>query len=409
MQKARRKTALAVLSAAAAALTTLGGVAWAQEDPGSPTTSELGGTFASVEELAVPSTKAAGPSMKVVARGLDNPRGMALSPGGALFVAEAGAGGDECFGEGPEGRACYGETGAVTRIKDGGQARVARGLPSFAGEGGFAAAGPHDVSLTGGGEKRKLFVTVGEGPREDTGDGRFSRLLRLKDSGTAAGVADLLAHEVANNPDGGVDPFTGEPEVNSNPYSAVSLGGGGHAVADAAGNSLIRVDPDGGVRTRAVFPTRPVENPEQYGLPPGFRYQSVPDAVAKGPDGSFYVGELTGFPFPVGEARVYRVKPGSDKPKVHAEGFSSIIDLAAGPDGSLYVLELAKKGLLQAEGPEGDLTGRLVRVYPDGRQRTVASEGLVAPSGVAVGPKGAVYVSNFGIFPDQGQVVRIGR
>ena len=127
----------------------------------------------------------------------------------------------------------------------------------------------------------------------------------------------------------------------------------------------------------------------------------------KGSDGSYYVGELTGFPFPVGEARVYRVKPGSDRPRVYAEGFTNIIDVAIGPDGSLYVLEIVKKGLLQAEGPEGDMTGRLVRVRPNGEQRTVASDELVAPSGVAVAPDGTVYVSNFGIFPNQGQVVRI--
>ena len=217
----------------------------------------------------------------------------------------------------------------------------------------------------------------------------------------------MLAHERENNPDNGTDPFSNEPELNSNPYSSVSLKGGGHVVADAAGNSLLKVSPDGNVKTRAVFPTRPVDDPEQYGLPPGFRYQSVPNAVTKGSDGSFYVGELTGFPFPVGEARVYRVKPGSDKPRVYVEGFTNIIDVAVGADGSLYVLELVKKGLLQAEGPEGDFTGRLVRVRPNGDQKTVASKGLIAPSGVAVASDGTVYVSNFGVFPGKGQVVRI--
>ena len=406
MRKASSKAKMAVLAATAAALTALGGAASAQV-PEPPASRSLSGVFGSVEELTVPSAKVADPSMKIVARGLDNPRGLSLAPNGALFVAEAGEGGDECFGGGPEGRSCYGESGAVTRIKNGNQARVVRDLPSFAGEGGFAAAGPHDVSLTGEGKARKLFVTVGEGFREETGDERFSRLLRVKDSGATASVADLLAHERENNPDNGIDPFSNEPELNSNPYSSVSLKGGGHVVADAAGNSLLRVSPGGNVKTRAVFPTRPVEDPDQYDLPPGFRYQSVPNAVAKGSDGSYYVGELTGFPFPVGEARVYRVKPGSDRPRVYAEGFTNIIDVAIGPDGSLYVLEIVKKGLLQAEGPEGDMTGRLVRVRPNGERRTVASDGLVAPSGVAVAPDGTVYVSNFGIFPNQGQVVRL--
>jgi glucose/arabinose dehydrogenase len=102
------------------------------------------------------------------------------------------------------------------------------------------------------------------------------------------------------------------------------------------------------------------------------------------------------------------VEPGS-KPKVYAKGFTNIVDVKVGPKGGLYVLEIAKKGLLQAFGPGGDFTGRLVHLSPDGKRKVVASEGLVAPTGVAVGPKGGIYVSNFGIFPDQGQVVRIRR
>lgn len=37
----------------------------------------------------------------------------------------------------------------------------------------------------------------------------------------------------------------------------------------------------------------------------------------------------------------------------------------------------------------------------------MASEGLVAPGSVAVGRDGALYVSNYSIFADVGQVVRI--
>jgi hypothetical protein len=33
--------------------------------------------------------------------------------------------------------------------------------------------------------------------------------------------------------------------------------------------------------------------------------------VVVGPDGAYYVSQLTGFPFPVGAANVYRVVPGS--------------------------------------------------------------------------------------------------
>jgi len=134
--------------------------------------------------------------------------------------------------------------------------------------------------------------------------------------------------------------------------------------------------------------------------------EPVPTTVTMGPDGAYYVGELTGFPFPVGGARIYRVVPGS-APEVYAEGFTNIIDIAFGPDGSLYVVEFNAKGLLQAEGPGGDPSGALIRVAPDRSRTTIASQGLITPAGVAVGPDNALYVSNFGAVAGQGQVVRI--
>ena len=52
---------------------------------------------------------------------------------------------------------------------------------------------------------------------------------------------------------------------------------------------------------------------------------------------------------------------------------------------------------------------KLVRVARGSSTQTVlASEGLVAPAGLLVGDD-AIYVSNFGVFPGQGQIVRIDR
>src|SRR6187402_616689 len=73
--------------------------------------------------------------VEVIARGLDNPRHVAVGTG-AVYVAEAGRGGDHatsksCFSA-SEGFACTGATGAVTKIADQGQVRIARRLASFA-------------------------------------------------------------------------------------------------------------------------------------------------------------------------------------------------------------------------------------------------------------------------------------
>jgi sugar lactone lactonase YvrE len=82
------------------------------------------------------------------------------------------------------------------------------------------------------------------------------------------------------------------------------------------------------------------------------------------------------------------VVPGAE-PEVYAEGFTNVTDVAFGPDGSLYVLEIATNGLLSE-----DPTGALIRVRPDGSRETIASEGLVTPTGLAVGHRGEFYVSN---------------
>jgi sugar lactone lactonase YvrE len=75
------------------------------------------------------------------------------------------------------------------------------------------------------------------------------------------------------------------------------------------------------------------------------------------------------------------------------------------------VLEIAKHGLLAAESAGPDdmeaAAGALFRVLPDGTQHEIASAGLVIPGGVAVGPDGTIYVTNFGIFSGAGQLVRL--
>ena len=88
----------------------------------------------------------------VVADHLDNPRGLDLRHG-ALYVAEAGRGGDTCIGETPEEQTCVGLTSAITRVRHGHQRRIVRGLLSAAGPDGSFAVGVDDVSVArrGGG------------------------------------------------------------------------------------------------------------------------------------------------------------------------------------------------------------------------------------------------------------------
>ncbi|WP_127503690.1 ScyD/ScyE family protein [Actinoplanes solisilvae] len=119
------------------------------------------------------------------------------------------------------------------------------------------------------------------------------------------------------------------------------------------GDTLIRLTPRGRRVVVATFPSRLVPTPARLpdGTPRGtpVLMRPVPSAVTRGPDGAFYVGELTGFPFPPGRARVWRVVPGQP-PEVYAGGFTAVAGLTWRPDG-LYVLELAGPGPRLARQP----------------------------------------------------------
>ena len=322
--------------------------------------------------------------IEVVAKGLDNPRGLSFGPDGALYVAEAGAGGTGPCLKGPEGDSCYGKTGAVTRVATDSQERVLDGLSSLAAKGtGASAIGPSDVAF---GRFGRMQVTVGLGLPTAVAKtvpqlADMGELIRANGaSGTWSTVADLAQFEDTSNPTG--------DEKDSNPNSVVPLRRG-FVVVDAGGNDVLQVGRAGAISVLATFPK------QTFG---GATFQAVPTSVTVGPDGAVYVGQLTGFPFPVGAANVYRIKDG--KVAVFASGFTNIIDIGFDADDNLYVLEIAENGLTS-----GDPTGALLRVDEDGH-KTLVTDDLTMPGGLAIRGDDA-YVSNYGTFVDRGEVVKI--
>ena len=353
-----------------------------------------------------PSLNATSGSWRVVVNGLDNPRGLNFGPLGNLYIAEAGRGGNGLCGPGPEGTRCFGESGAITRWnpRTSNVARVATGLPSLATENaGQFAIGPNDIDLDPLGF---AFVTIGFGgdptTRETTfgPDGRrLARAVLLLPRGNVLSIKDLGNFEAANNPAG--------DEVDSNPYGMLARLGR-QIVTDAGANDLLQIALGGRTTALATFPNRMVDAPPFLGLRPGTQIpmDAVPTTVAVGPGGDYFVGQLTGFPFPVGGANVYRVPARGGTPTVYASGFTNIVDIAFGRDGSLYVLEITKNGLLAAFNGN-DWTGALIRVRRNGTRTELVPGVLTAPGGIAIGLDGALYVTNNSIYPEIGEVLRI--
>jgi hypothetical protein len=333
-----------------------------------------------------------------VMSGLVTPRGLAFGPDGGLYVAEAGSGGSGpsiVLGNG--NTAFLGTTSGLSRLLGGVQSRVLNGLPSVATAAGLDAGGLQDIVFDGAGQAYGLFG-LGSNPALRNSNlgaagaelGTLARL-SLDGSGLRQHVADISAHE-ASNPDGG--------GVDSNPFGMALTASGNFVVADAGANDFLNATMAGGVSTLGVLPAKP--NPLPFGPPV---YQSVPTAVAIGPDAAYYIGQLTGFPFPPGAASVYRFDPTTTTLSTALTGFTNIVDLTFDAAGNLYVLQVSSNGLASPLGPG---SGLLVKVDAlTGIRTTIASTGLVFPGGIAIGPDGALYVSNRSNAPIGGQVLRI--
>jgi hypothetical protein len=167
-------------------------------------------------------------------------------------------------------------------------------------------------------------------------------LVKGNPSGRWKSTVDIAAFEAANNPDAG-QPGT---LVDSNPNALAALPGG-RAVVDAGANDLLRVDESANISALAVFPVRFVP----FG-PVMIPMQPVPTSIAVGPDGALYVGQLTGFPFPMGGRTFSGSCPGATnclRVRIHERARRRLRP----PTGACTSPRSATSGCLAATRPEG--------------------------------------------------------
>lgn len=365
-------------------------------------------------------------TLTVVADKLDNVRGLNFGPDGSLYVTEGGVGGNGRCVPGPslEGLpSCVGTTGAVTRIKDGKQERILTGLPSIAlSPTGDVGTGPQDIQFDSAGKPYLLIGYAGNPEYSDfpANSPGWGQLYKVDfNTGSLTSIADFGKYELANNADG-IDVFDVGGEIASNVYAFTIKGDTAYAV-DAAANDLLSVGLDGSnLKAVSVLPLLTVENPvfptpepgqtlPPDAPPPGqiadkIEVQSVPTGVTIGPDGAFYISEFTGLPFPVGEARIFRVTANGET-TIFADGFTQLTDLEFDKEGNLYALQYGNQPQWQ-----GNSDGSVIQIAPNGTRAIIYSgEGLEAPTALTVGPDGAVYVANKGDRAGVGEVVRIDK
>ncbi|NET84128.1 MAG: ScyD/ScyE family protein [Moorea sp. SIO1F2] len=313
-------------------------------------------------------TTAQAVTLNLVASGLDNPRDLTVGPDGALYVTEAGTGGDGACVPSPSvqgAEICYGPTGAVTKIENGMQQRVITGLPSLALPDGVEATGPQDIAFDLDGNAYVINGFAGDPTLRDTvvNIPDFGHLLTLDfDTNSWTRTADLAKYEEENNPDQG--------DLVSNPFSFV-IDNGNALIIDSGANDILSVGLDGSnLTTNTIFESRPFENPifPFPDGPPEISLQSVPTGIAISPDGTIYVVDFTGFPYPEGEARIYTL--GLDnEPIFFADGFTNLIDIAFDSQNNLYVLEYSTESAWK----NPPAPGSIIKITPDGKRTTIAS------------------------------------
>ena len=334
-----------------------------------------------VAPLATPA--AAADVSEPLVTGLSGPLGLAVAPDGTVYIAQA-------FGNPEEG-----VPSTLSRVEDDGE------LTNIAAVEDGEIAGV-DANAPGTGRAKLTYVTTG-----GFEDGDFYATLRsVRASGRLSRVSDLQGWEEEHNPDADVHyGFSDLPEdcaeqvedppifgggegydgiVESHPYATATAADGTRYVADAAGNTIIKVTRFNTTSTLAVLPGQPflltaeaiaginegieqgnegVPEDEQTPLVPEcveghtYVFEPVPTDVEIGPDGQLYVSTLPGGPEdPSLGARgaVYKVNPRTGRTVEVARGFLGATNLAVAPNGDIYVAELFADRISKVgdDGPE---------------------------------------------------------
>jgi hypothetical protein len=325
-----------------------------------------------------------GHAPKVVVDQLDNPRQLAVGPGGTLYVAEAGSGGTTCTGTGEEAQ-CIGDTAAITKIrhpwrKDARARTVVDVLPSTAGPDGSFAVGANGVSVN---RRGTVYGVVSGAPDVGTPTGDLvGKLFKVK-NGTPRVVADITGYEQANDPDG--------QGVDSNPYSVLALRKR-VLVADAAANAVLSVGHRGRISVFHVFPN--ITTGECAGQPndggtTGCDF--VPTALAAGPHGTVYV---TGLASEVeGEGRVVQLSKRGNVLRSW-RGFTTPVGVAV-KGSTFYVSELLANA--DFSQPDPPTIGQVTKVTKNRRSSRV----VPLPAGLAI-VRGKLYVAAYSVAPASG-------
>ena len=242
------------------------------------------------------------PPLRVIASGFAGPLHVAFGPGDSLYVSDAFA-------------------GNLDRVDlSTGATKVVAALGEF-------------VAGVDVGEHGKVYV-VGSVAAGDGVPQAPTHLLQIGRRGHVSLKADLLAYELAHNPDG---QSLQAPDAQSNPYSVLAVDDKLY-VADAGANDILEIRADGRIRTVVALPVittgacagRTNNDPAHAGCDP------VPTDLEMGDDGYLYVSGLGAEV----EGHIYKINPRTGRIVATWGQLPPLTGIAVSHDGTIYAASL---------------------------------------------------------------------
>ncbi|WP_244929777.1 ScyD/ScyE family protein [Nocardioides sp. W7] len=271
---------------------------------------------------------------RAVAKGLLSPLSLAVASDGTVYYSQNFAGSLHARQPGKKARTIF---TAKKRGDEVGAVSERDGVVTFA--------------TTGGTGQTTLRQRTAAGRTRTLADLDAFERKRNPDRAVTYGISDLATDCAAQFPADGL-PASYGGIVESHPYATATTARAVY-VADAAANAVLQVR-GGKVSTVAVLPPVPVEVTASVAgamkLPTcavgkTYRFEPVPTDVEVARNGDLYVSTLPGGPEDgtmAGHAAVYRIDPDAKRPRARKVigGLTSATGLAVSPKGTVYVAQL---------------------------------------------------------------------